>query len=114
MPIDANALLARLDGVKGAAILKKDGTVLASRLPSGVDSKELAKSAVGLMESSAHYVERAGGVQVGYAVAGGQDGAVAVAQDGDFMLVCITGPESDIDSISSKVKKAAEGLRELA
>ena len=114
MPGDPGALLSKIDGVKGAAILKSDGTMVASKLPNGMDQKELAKRAVGLMSASSAYSESAGGSQVNYAIAGGPDGLVAVAQKGGFLVVCITGPESDIDSVSSKVKKAAEGLQELA
>ncbi|MFH0817181.1 MAG: roadblock/LC7 domain-containing protein [Candidatus Micrarchaeota archaeon] len=114
MPGDPAALLSKIDGIKGAVILKKDGTVVASTLPGGTDAKELAKRAIGIMESSSLYSENAGGSQVNYAIAGGADGLVAVAQNGGFLLVCVTGPESDVDSVAAKVKKAAEGLRELA
>jgi predicted regulator of Ras-like GTPase activity (Roadblock/LC7/MglB family) len=114
LPANAEDILSKIDGVKGAAILKKDGSVLASRLPGGVDAKELAKRAFALMEQSAQYSEKAGYQQAGYAVASGAEGFVAVAQVSGFMLVCITSPESDIDSVVSKVRKAAEGLRELA
>ncbi len=111
---NAESILSRIEGVKGSAILKKDGSILASKLPSGIDQKELAKRAVSLAEASAQYSERAGSGQAVYSVVTGADGVVAVAQNAGFLLVCIAGSESDIDSIASKVKKAAEGLKELA
>ena len=111
---DAEALLSKLAGMRGSAILRKDGSIVASKLPGGVDPKEISKKAISMIESSGQYSERAGGSQNTYAVVSGSEGIVAVAQNGGFIIICIMGPESDADSAVSKVKKAAEGLRELA
>ncbi|MFH1470302.1 MAG: roadblock/LC7 domain-containing protein [Candidatus Micrarchaeota archaeon] len=114
MPGDAEALLSKIDGVKGSAIFKKDGNIVASKLPSGVDEKELSKTALAMLDSAKKYIDNAGGSQLSYAIAGGPEGFVATTEGSGFVLVCITGPESDTDSISSKIRKAAEGLKELA
>ena len=114
MPGNAEAILLKLEGVRGSAIFKKDGSVVASRLPSGVDPKEISKRAMGIIEYSRQYAERSGSSQTTYAVVNGSDGIVAVAQNSGFVIVCMMGPESDSDSAVAKVKKAAESLRELA
>ena len=114
MPGDAEELLSKLEGMRGSAILRKDGSIVASKLPSSVDPKELSKRAVGIMDSSRLYAERAGSSPASYAVIGGSEGFLAIAQKGNFLIVCLLGPESDSDSAASKVRKAAESLRELA
>jgi predicted regulator of Ras-like GTPase activity (Roadblock/LC7/MglB family) len=114
LPIDADTFLSRIDGVSGTAILKKDGSLLAAKLPQGMDAKEVAKKALGLMDASKLYAEKAGGVKSTYAVASGSEGVVAVAENRGLLLVCILAKESDIDSAAAKVRRAAEGLQELA
>ena len=114
LAIDAETLLSKLEGMKGSAIIKKDGTIAASRLPGGVDAKELSKKALAMMESARLYAERTGSSQASYAVVGASEGLIAVAQNSGYIIVCIMGPESDSDSAAGKIKKAAESLRELA
>ena len=103
-----------MEGVTGSAIMRNDGSVVASRLPGGIDPKELSKRAIKMMESARQYSEKAGGSAPSYAFAGGSEGFVAVAQGERFLLVCIFGAESDADSVESKIRKAAVNLRELA
>ena len=114
MPGDAETLLSKLEGTRGSAIFRSDGSVVASKLPSGVDAKELSKTALSLIDSSRQYAEKVGSSQISHAIVSGSEGVVAVAQNGGFIIVCIMGPDSDFDSAASKVKKAAEGLRGLA
>lgn len=114
MPVNAESLLSKLEGMRGSAIIRKDGSVLASRLPGGVDSKELVKKTLGIAESSRLYSERAGGSKVNHVVVAGSEGILAIGQNGDYLIVCMMGPESDSDSAAARIKKAAESLRELA
>jgi predicted regulator of Ras-like GTPase activity (Roadblock/LC7/MglB family) len=114
LPGNAETLLSKLEGMRGSAIIKKDGSVVASRLPGGVDQKELAKKVLGIAESSRLYADRADGSKVNHVVVSGSEGILAIGQNGDFLIVCIMGPESDSDSVASRIKKAAESLRELA
>ncbi len=113
MSEEADRYLERLEGMRGAMILKKDGSILASKLPDDRDTKDIAKKALGLMESTGEYIRRAGGTKTINVVVSDSDGLLAVAQKGDLTIVGIFGSEFDSDSASSRIVKAALGLKDL-
>lgn len=113
MSEDANRILEGMTWARGAAIIKKDGSVVASRLPGDINAKDIAKKAISMMEASERYSEIVGGSRITHVVIGDSDGLVAVAQNRDLLLIGLFGNEFDSDSAASKIKGAAAELQRL-
>ncbi|MFH1448495.1 MAG: roadblock/LC7 domain-containing protein [Candidatus Micrarchaeota archaeon] len=113
MTKNAESILSKLDGMNGAAIIKKDGTILASRLPSGIDAKDISEKVIGIMASSEKYSDCVGDSRITHVIIEDSNGILGIARNGGLFIVGIIGPEFDADSAASKIKIAASELQGL-
>ena len=103
--------LNKTDGIKGSMVVGKDGLVIASQLPSGIDSEligAMASAAYGSAERTATEINQGALEQM---MIEGAYGKTIMVDAGDGILVVLTDSKVNLGLIRIHIKRSAEKIR---
>jgi predicted regulator of Ras-like GTPase activity (Roadblock/LC7/MglB family) len=103
--------LNKTDGIKGSMVVGKDGLVIASQLPSGVDSEligAMASAAFGSAERTASEINQGALNQM---MIEGAYGKTIMMDAGDGILAVLTDSNVNLGLVRIQIKRSSDKIR---
>jgi len=103
--------LNKTEGIKGSMIVGKDGLVIASQLPSGVDSELIGAMASAAFSSAERTAAEINQGTLEQMMIEGSYGKTIMVDAGDGILAVLTDPKVNLGLIRIHLKRSAEKIK---
>ncbi|MBW9222699.1 roadblock/LC7 domain-containing protein [Methanothermococcus sp. SCGC AD-155-C09] len=105
--------LNKVEGIKGSMVVGKDGLVIASQMPSGIDVEligAMASAAFGSAERTASEINQGTLQQM---MIEGEHGKTLMTDAGEGILVVLTDPGVNLGLIRISMKRSTEKVKSI-